>query len=178
MIAHLVFLEPLMKIYEFQEIIDQSTQPLIIDFWASWCTPCKITKPILESLVDQYSDQVHFLAVDADRSPEVIQEYGIRGIPTVLAIHNGQVISRVTGAQNKAFYEEMFQSAVSGEAVSPKITSSDRLIRLTAALLFGIIGIAIRSWIMIVLGGLIGFWGVYDRCPVWAAITRNLRKNS
>ena len=167
-----------MNINEFQKIIVQSSKPLIVDFWASWCTPCKITKPILESLADQYSDQVRFLAVDADRSPDVLQEHGIRGIPTVLVFHNGQVISRVTGAQNKAFYEEMFQSAINGEAVSSKITSSDRLIRLTAGVLFGIVGIALRSWIFIVLGGLIGFWGIYDRCPVWAAITRRLRKNS
>jgi len=167
-----------MKLNEFKEIIDQPRKPLIVDFWASWCVPCKVTKPILESLAETYSDQVKFLAVDADDSPEVLQEYGVKGIPTVMAFNNGEVVTRVTGAQNKAFYDEMFQLTAKGETISPKVSSSDRLVRLTAALLFGILGIALRSWIPLVLGGLIGFWGLYDRCPVWAAITRRLRKNS
>jgi hypothetical protein len=88
------------------------------------------------------------------------------------------LVTRVTGAQNKAFYDEMFQATTHGVPISPKVSSSDRLVRLTAALLFGILGIALRNWIPLVFAGLIGFWGLYDRCPVWAAITHKLRKKA
>ena len=162
---------------DFEKIVERSTKPLIVDFWASWCGPCKITKPILENLAEAYSDQVEFLAINADASPEVIQEYDVMGIPTVLVFNNGKIIGRVTGAQNKAYYKLMFESAIKGEPVKTQVSSSDRFIRLTAALLFGILGIILRSWILIALGGLIGFWGLYDRCPIWAAITRKLRKD-
>ena len=168
-----IFLQ--MNINEFQQLIDQPTKPIIVDFWASWCVPCKITKPILEDLGQEYDGEVRFLAVDVDTSPEIVKKYKVMSIPSVIAFRAGKVVAQVTGAQNKAYYKEMFHSLANDAAFQPKVSSSDRLVRLTAGLLFGIMGIALRNWILIGIGGLIGFWGVYDRCPVWAAITRRLK---
>lgn len=167
-----------MKLNEFQRIVAETSQPLIVDFWAAWCGPCKITQPILEGLAEEHKGQVRFLALNVDASPDIVQEYRVMGIPSVIAFREGQHFTRMTGAQNKADYEALFHALAQGEAFQPGVSAGDRLVRLTAALLLVVLGIGFGQWLLLVLGGLIGFWGLYDRCPVWAAITRRMRKKS
>ena len=67
----------LMNLNEFQQLISITTKPLVIDIWAKWCVPCRVTKPILEKLADEYAESVEFVAINADESPDVIKHLGL-----------------------------------------------------------------------------------------------------
>jgi thioredoxin 1 len=160
---------------EFNQEISKNGRPVIVDFWATWCIPCKMTKPVLEKLAQEYTQKVDFLAINGDESPEVLKNFGVMGIPTVLAIREGKVIGRVTGAQNEAGYRTMFEALAEGKEVKIHLSSFDRLLRLGAGASLIIVGITTGAWFLAVIGGFVTFLGVYDRCPVWAAIDRLMR---
>lgn len=160
-----------MNISEFQKKVSTADKPIVVDFWATWCMPCKMTKPILEALADEYADKVEFLPIDADRSRDVLEHFKVIGIPTVLTIHNGEIVSRVTGAQSETVYRAMFDAAVEGKKVQIPVSSFDRMLRLGAGALLVMSGISTGNWIVFGIGGIVAFLGIYDRCPIWRAIT-------
>ena len=82
---------------DFKKKISEAEKTFIIDFWAPWCSPCMMTKPILEKLAKEYSDRIEFMPVNADEAREVLEQYRILGIPTVLTVRNGKEIG--TGVQ-------------------------------------------------------------------------------
>jgi thiol-disulfide isomerase/thioredoxin len=135
-----------------------------------------VTKPILEKLADEYNGKVEFLPVNADDSREVLEQFRIAGIPTVLALRNGDVVGRVTGAQNESGYRLMFAGLAEGGEVKIPISSFDRFLRLGAGMVFVIVGISTGSWLAVGVGGLLAFFSVSDRCPVWRAITGTLSR--
>lgn len=161
----------------FQLKISQRDRPVVVDFWAPWCVPCQMTKPILEKLATIYADKVDFLPVNADDSREVLEQFRVTGIPTVLTIRDGNVVGRVTGTQNEAAYRAMFQALAEGGEVKVPISAFNRLLRLGAGVLLIITSISAGYWLLAGIGGIVAFLGVYDRCPVWAAITRRLRSS-
>lgn len=160
-----------MNLSEFHQKISDAGKPVVVDFWAAWCVPCRITKPILEKLAHEYSDRVLFLPVDADESREVLEHFRVSGIPTVMTLHNGDVVGRVTGARNESDYRAMFEALTNGECVEIRISTFDRMLRFGAGLLFAAVGILTDSWLLVGFGGLIAFLGFYDRCPVWKTIS-------
>jgi len=164
---------------QFLENVKVSGKPTIVDFWAPWCAPCRMTKPVLEKLAGEYQEKVNFWPINADENQELLQELKIYGIPTVLLIQNGEVIGRYTGAQRKDTYQRMFEALVNGDAIQIPISPIDRFLRLgigTATILFALQS---STWWLLPLGLLILFTGVYDRCPIWKAITgyfKNFKK--
>jgi thioredoxin len=160
-----------MNLSEFQQKVSAAGKPVVVDFWASWCVPCRVTKPILEKLAAEYAGQVEFLAINADESRDVLGQFRVIGIPTVLALHNGDVVGRVTGAQNESGYRAMFASLAEGREVRIPLSSFDRMLRLGAGISFAIVGFSTGSWLAVALGGILAFLGVYDRCPIWRAVT-------
>ena len=156
---------------EFQQKLSKAGKPVIVDFWAPWCGPCMMTKPILEKLAKEYGDRVEFMPVNADEAHEIIEQYRVFGIPTVLMFRNEKEVGRVTGAQNEARYRTLFEAMVAGGEVKLPLTSFDRSLRLGTGLLFVMVGISTNNWIVGVLGGIVAFMGVYDRCPIWQALT-------
>ena len=167
-----------MNLNDFQHALNDTPLPVIVDVHAAWCTPCKVTQPILQDLAADYDGRVRFIALDADASPEVIKQYRVMGIPTVLAFQDGTMAARLTGAKTRAEYQALFEALSQGQDYKPGVSPGDRRVRLIASLLLLALGIVFHQWPFLVLGGLIGFWAVYDRCPVWAALTRWLRKKS
>ncbi|HEX6034233.1 MAG TPA: thioredoxin domain-containing protein [Anaerolineales bacterium] len=165
-----------MNTSEFQQKILQTGKPVIVDFWAPWCVPCRVTKPVLEKLATEYAENVEFLAVNADETSDVLNQFHVGGIPTVLALRDGNVVGRVTGAQNEIGYRALFEALVSGKEVETSLPAFDRMLRLTAGTLIAIIGVSTSHWFVLGIGGMIAFLGVYDRCPIWAAITRQFKK--
>ncbi len=133
-----------------------------------------MTKPILEKLAQEYAEKVDFLPVNADDSREVLEHFQVSGIPTVLALHDGKVMARVTGARNEAGYRSMFAALAEGKEVKISMTTFDRFLRLGAGVLIFLVGLSTGNWLVAGLGGLLAFLGIYDRCPIWAAITRLL----
>lgn len=82
----------------FQDEVLSSDQPVLVDFWAEWCAPCKMIAPIVEDLSNEYDGKFKFTKLNVDDSPNTAAQYGIRGIPTLLIFHNGQPIDQVVGA--------------------------------------------------------------------------------
>ena len=165
-----------MKKSEFQEKISESSKPVIIDFWAAWCRPCMTTKPILEKLAKEYEDKIEFIPVNADNSREVLEQFKVFGIPTVITLHNGKEVSRITGAKNELNYRAMFEALAEGREAKVSLSQFDRMLRLGAGALFIMVGISTNNWLVAGIGGILAFMGVYDRCPIWRAITGMLKR--
>ncbi len=175
MISHpLRFLN--MNLSEFQQKVSTADKPIVIDFWANWCMPCKMTKPILEKLAKEYDDKVEFMPIDADTSREVLEHFNVIGIPTVLTLRNGKVNSRVTGTQSEVNYRAMFEALAEGKEVKIPIAPFDRMLRLGAGMLLAAVGFSTGNWLVLGIGGIIAFLGIYDRCPIWRALTNMLRR--
>ena len=87
-------------------------KPVIVDFWAEWCAPCRQIAPIIKELAGQYGEQVKVVKVDVDSSPNAAGRFGVRSIPTVLAISGGQVVAQLVGARPKADFEAMVKKLI------------------------------------------------------------------
>ena len=164
-----------MNLTEFQRTISTSGKPVVVDFWASWCMPCRLTKPILEKLAGEYAGKVEFLPIDADQSRDVLEHFQIIGIPTVITFRNGEMAQRVTGAQNETAFRAMFESLVTGQQVKIPMSTLDRTLRLGAGGLLIAVGVSTGYWILTGIGAIVAFLGVYDRCPIWRAITTMIK---
>jgi len=93
----------------FEAEVLQSNTPVVVDFWAEWCAPCRRIAPIVKELADQYGEQVKVVKINIDESSQTPGNYGIRSIPAVLAFQDGQVVSQLNGARPKADFEKMLQ---------------------------------------------------------------------
>ena len=161
---------------QFLEKAKASGKPVVVDFWAPWCAPCRMTKPVLEKLADEYRDSVEFWPINSDKHQELIQELKVFGIPTVLLIRDGKVAGRFTGAQREATYRGMFEALANGETLQVSISPIDRFLRLGVGIATVIFALQASTWWLLPLGLLILFTGVYDRCPIWKAITGYFKK--
>ena len=89
----------------FEEII-QSDKPVLVDFWAEWCGPCKMIGPVVEELASEYDGKAVIGKVDVDSNPEVSAKFGIRSIPTLLVFMGGEIVDKQIGAVPKSVLEQ------------------------------------------------------------------------
>jgi len=85
----------------FSQLVLQSPAPVLVDFWAEWCGPCKMISPLLDELADEYGGKVKIGKVNIDEQQNLAAQYGVRAIPTLLVFHNGQVTDQLVGARSK-----------------------------------------------------------------------------
>ena len=86
----------------FDKTINESTKPVLVDFWAEWCGPCKMVAPILEEIAQEYGDKIIIAKLNVEQNPSIAPKFGIRGIPTLLIFKNGEVVATQVGALSKA----------------------------------------------------------------------------
>jgi len=92
---------------EFDSTVLQSERPVVLDFWAEWCQPCKMLAPTMEEIAGEYEDKVKIGKLNVDDNPNTATKYGIRGIPTLLFFKGGKVVQQVTGVKSKAEIKEI-----------------------------------------------------------------------
>ena len=93
------------------EVLEADT-PVLVDFWAEWCAPCKMVAPVLDDLANEYDGKIKFTKVDVDTNPETAMKYGIRSIPTLLVFKGGSPVDQVVGAVPKAVIKKRLDSAL------------------------------------------------------------------
>ena len=86
---------------EFNEVVLASDTPVVVDFWAEWCSPCRLVHPELEKLQQEYEGKVKVVKLNIDHAPEVASKYGIMSIPTIILFADGEMQSQVVGARPK-----------------------------------------------------------------------------
>ena len=97
---------------DFDEKVVNADQPVLVDFWAEWCAPCKMIAPIVEELSEEYDGRLGFAKVDVDASPGTAISYGVRSIPTLLLFKDGKPVSQIVGAVPKGVLKKKIDSAL------------------------------------------------------------------
>ena len=97
---------------DFVQQVLQSDKPVLVDFWAEWCAPCRMLGPVIESLSADFDGQVTIAKLDVDANQQVAMQYGIRSIPTVMLFDKGQVVDTLVGVRPKADYETSINKAI------------------------------------------------------------------
>ena len=97
---------------DFEQEVLESETPVLVDFWAEWCAPCKMVAPVLDDLANEYDGKIKFTKVDVDTNPETAMKYGIRSIPTLLVFKGGSPVDQVVGAVPKAVIKKRLDSAL------------------------------------------------------------------
>ena len=92
------------------ESLKNGAQPLVVDFWATWCGPCRMVAPIIAKLAEKYDGKITIGKCDVEENEDLAAEFGIRNIPTILLFKNGDVVEKIVGAQTEAKLDEKFQS--------------------------------------------------------------------
>ncbi len=86
----------------FDEVVSGTTEPVIVDFWAEWCGPCKMVAPILDEIAEEQEGKVKVTKLNVDEVPAIAQRYGVMSIPTMIVFKDGEVDKRIVGAKAKA----------------------------------------------------------------------------
>ena len=94
----------------FEEVVLKSDKPVLVDFWATWCGPCRMLGPVIEEIATEYEGRVVVGKVDVDSNQDYAAKYGVRNIPTVLVFQNGEVVGRQVGVAPKNTYPEALDS--------------------------------------------------------------------
>ncbi|MDG2422026.1 MAG: thioredoxin TrxA [Gammaproteobacteria bacterium] len=96
----------------FDQDVLKAEGPVLVDFWAEWCGPCKMIAPVLEELADEYGEKLKVCKMDVDANPDTAPKYGIRGIPTLILFNNGELAGTKVGALSRSQLTEFIDSAI------------------------------------------------------------------
>ncbi len=101
---------------QFEEKVIESDVPVLVDFWAPWCGPCRMLGPVLEKIAKERDGGVRVVKVNVDESQGIAGQMGVKSIPTVMLFHEGELKEMAVGVRSKPSYDEMIDRAVSGGA--------------------------------------------------------------
>src|SRR5919204_1228680 len=100
----------------FERDVLQSKEPVLVDFWAAWCAPCRMLAPTVEAVAEKYAGSARVVKLNVDENPSVSQRYGIKGIPTLILFKNGKEEERVVGATSEGAISRMLDKHVNAAA--------------------------------------------------------------
>lgn len=104
---------------EFETVVLKSELPVLVDFWAPWCGPCRMVAPIVEELAEEYDGRVKFVKVNTDDNVRTAVAYGIRSIPTLLVFKDGQQVEQVIGFRPKSDLQRSLEKALTQDTLIP-----------------------------------------------------------
>ncbi|MBI2166085.1 MAG: thioredoxin [Chloroflexi bacterium] len=96
----------------FEDEVLKNSQPVLVDFWAEWCQPCKMIAPLVEDLAGEYEGKVKFTKLDVDSNPKTAMRFNVRSIPTLLIFKGGQPVEQVIGAVPKSSIKKRLEAAL------------------------------------------------------------------
>lgn len=96
----------------FKEMVLNSSVPVLVDFWAEWCGPCRMVAPVLEKLQEEFKGKINIVKVDIDGNPSFSSEYKIMSIPTLIFFKGGKEVSRIVGAQGEAKFKQEIEKVL------------------------------------------------------------------
>jgi thioredoxin 1 len=96
----------------FEEQVLNSGKPVLVDYWAAWCGPCKMIAPILDEIADEYTDKLTIAKINIDDNPLTPQKYAVRGIPTLMIFKNGEIAGTKVGAMSKSQLSAFIDSVI------------------------------------------------------------------
>jgi len=99
---------------DFDEKVLKSEKPVMVDFWAPWCMPCRMVGPIIEELSQSFGDKAGFVKVNVDEAPQVAARFGIRSIPTIMIFKSGECVETMVGACPKEYFQSKVENAIGG----------------------------------------------------------------
>ncbi len=97
---------------EFDEVVVKANGPVLVDYWAEWCGPCKMIGPVLDEIAEQYQGKLTIAKLNIDENPDAPQHYGVRGIPTLMLFKDGEVEATKVGALTKSQLAEFLDSNI------------------------------------------------------------------
>jgi thioredoxin 1 len=101
-----------LKDAEYDSEIKESSIPVLVDFWATWCGPCQIMGPVIDTVAEEYEGKVKVMKCNVDENPVTPSKFGIRGIPTLLLFNKGEVVDRLVGAAPKGQVDSLIQKVL------------------------------------------------------------------
>ncbi len=160
----------------FQQKLQNNPRPIIVEFWAPWCGPCKMMAPALQEAAKMYEGKVDLWKINADKEPELLRDLGVKGIPTMFGFFEGKEITRKTGAMTPENVHAFFAAVAEQKPFVRRLNWVERLIRVLMAA-----AVAVVAWLngpaywLFAVAGVIVFSAVYDRCPVYKVLSLQVK---
>lgn len=154
-----------------KELVDRSirsSKPIVVEFWAPWCTPCKLMAPALEKTALTYAKFIDLVRINVDEHPEAIRDFGILGVPSIVVLSGGKENAKHTGILNETQLNALFHGVLTDQEILIPPDNFQRLSRIASGLMLVVYGYFWGSAIFLYpLGAILFFSAFYDRCPVF-----------